>query len=116
MGYDEHVVALWREAARDLRIAAVSPFSALGPRGESALALVWLKDFGSPRGALVCTVDDPDDLATHALEWGYEVVTHSPFAYPEHYERRLFMQILDELGWSGTHGDRPPWVDALGWR
>ena len=60
---DEHITTLWREAARDLGIGLVSPFAAISPRGESAAALAWLRDFGSPRGALVCTSDDPNDLS-----------------------------------------------------
>ena len=111
---DQHIIALWREAAQDLRIGVVTPFSAVGPRGESIGALVWVRDFGTARGALVCTSDDPENLALRGLEWGYEVVPYDSFAYPAHYDRSLFMKILAELGWGGAPEERPPWLDAMG--
>jgi hypothetical protein len=111
---DEHITTLWREAARDLGIGLVSPFAAVGPRGESAPALAWIRDFGSPRGALVCTSDDPDDLGRRALQWGYEIVDYDPFVYPPRYDRRLFIAMLARLGWAGPPENRPPWLDALG--
>jgi hypothetical protein len=114
MDDDLHIVSLWRDAARDLKVAVVAPFSALGPRGESVEALVWLRDFGTSRGALVCKSEDPDNLALRGLEWGYEVVTYDPAAYPAHYDRRLFMRLLAGLGWAAAPADRPAWLDALG--
>ena len=114
MDDDQHITGLWREAAHDLKITVVAPFSAVGPRGESIAALVWLRDFGSPRGALVCTSDDPDNLAVRGLEWGYDVVAYDAPAYPSRYDRRLFMRILADLGWEGRPAERPPWLDALG--
>jgi hypothetical protein len=114
MDDDQHIIALWREAAHDLQIGVVTPFSAIGPRGESIEALVWVRDFGTPRGALVCTSDDPENLALRGLEWGYEVVNYDSVAYPAHYDRRLFMWILAELGWVGAPAERPAWLDALG--
>jgi hypothetical protein len=113
MDDDQHTIALWREAGHDLKIAIVMPFSAVGPQGESIGALAWLRDFGSPRGAVVCTADDPDNLALRGLEWGYEVVPYDPVAYPAHYDRRLFMRILADLGWQGEPAERPAWLDAL---
>lgn len=111
---DEHITTLWREAARDLGIGLVSPFAAIGPRGESAAALAWLRDFGSPRGALVFSSDDPKDLGRRALEWGYEIVDYDPFVYPSVYDRRLFIAMLARLGWAGPPENRPAWLDALG--
>lgn len=109
---DVHVAALWRDAGRALGIAVVTPFAAIGPRGDAIDALVWLRDFGAPRGALVCTADDPDELASRGIEWGYEVVDHDLYAYPAHYEHRFFLQILTRLGWSGSAADRPSWLPA----
>jgi hypothetical protein len=110
---DEHITTLWREAARDLGIALVSPFAAIGPQGESIPALAWLRDFGSPRGAVVCTSDDPRNLSQLALEWGYEIVDFDAFVYPARYDRRLFIGMLARLGWSGPPEHRPAWLDAL---
>lgn len=107
---DTHVAALWREAGHVLGFSIVSPFAALGPRGESAGALVWLRDFGTPRGALVCTSTDPHGLATLAIEWGYEVVDHNPYAYPAQCDQNLFISILARLGWAGPPADRPTWM------
>jgi hypothetical protein len=113
MDDDQHIISLWRDAARDLKIGIVAPFSAMGPRGDSIGALVWLRDFGSPRGALVCASDDPDNLAVRGLDWGYEIVGYDPAAYPARYDRRLFMRILAGLGWEGSPAERPAWLDAI---
>ncbi len=110
---DTHITTLWREAARDLNIGLVSPFAAVGPRGEAISALAWLRDFGTPRGSLICTSDDPDNLGRLALEWGYEIVDYNPFIYPARYDRRLFIAMLARLGWAGPSEDRPAWLDAL---
>jgi len=101
------MASAWQDAADDLGIRFVSPYEIRA--GEQTLQVTgWLPDFGGPRGSLILGRHDVDGLFDLADELGFNAPGLSPSCY-ETYDRRLYVELLDDLGWFGRRGDAPAW-------
>jgi hypothetical protein len=105
------LASMWREAASDLGLEIVAPFSAhLGPAGRVDVA-VLLRDFGADRGMLL--VSDYTTVEQHAQRlveagFGYSVMSEPDPS--ERYSRDYIIEILEDWGWSGPPDRRPTWL------
>ncbi|HEY2589849.1 MAG TPA: hypothetical protein VGI81_29160 [Tepidisphaeraceae bacterium] len=99
----------WLEAAGDLGIRVVHPFSFTNRLGVRATTVgVHLPDFGAPAGTLLTCRFDPDDIDEAADETDFFQAALSPHWY-EPYRREIFVDALNDLGWFGPADATPPW-------
>lgn len=102
----------WIDAAADLGIRVVHPFSFRTPGGApSTTQGVFLPDFGSGRGTLLTCRFDPDEVQAAAEETDYFQSALSPLHY-EPYDRAGFIETLDDWGWFGDASAVPAWFSG----
>lgn len=110
---EDAIRSAWIQACADLGIDVVVPASvSLGSRTISALAL--LPEFGAPSGMVIfghrgsdqdCTVDE---IALVSAGYGYSYLGASY----ETYERDLFIDTMNDWGWSSATRPPPRWFAA----
>jgi len=107
---DTKIAEAWRRAAEDLEIRVIAPYVPPG-RIEEYLALV--QDFGSDNGMLLLPLDADRSfvLVARQLGFGYSQLGRSY----EIYERTLFVDTLDDWGWSGDESAAPDWYSGKPW-
>lgn len=102
------LVQAWQSAAKDLGIEIIAPYTLMLASGASVKADLLVREFGSLRGMLVSASED--DLG--ALEDGLvaEGYSYSAFVGDELvYDRRHFIDILNDWHWNGPDDKRPVW-------
>jgi hypothetical protein len=108
MSPDERAVAAaWLTAADDLGIRVIAPFTLTTAGGAAHPVAALLSEFGSPLGTLVCAQPRDSALRGVAAESGYRCVGLCADDY-RHYNRELFVWLLDDLEWFGAK-PRPGW-------
>jgi hypothetical protein len=108
---DKAISASWLEAARDLGIRVVAPFTLRVSEGERITYEAHLLDFGGPKGTVVGVLDDglQDGRATQ----GY-YCSNLAASY-RRYERIHFIDTLNDWGWYGPVELRPSWYTGARW-
>ncbi len=103
------LIQAWRLAAEDLGIEIVAPFVLSLPSGEQVHADVLVKDFGpmlvSTEAAEEMFRRLGDQLAADG--YGYSVFCGEELAY----DRKRFVEVLRDWGWTGEEGRWPGWYD-----
>jgi hypothetical protein len=97
----------WSEAAADLGVRFVQPFTLQDEAGNSVVCTGLLPDFGGPRGMPIFGPEDSDEVFDLAEAQGYASSGLNP-RYYERYDRERFMNTLRDWGWFGE-GEPPPW-------
>jgi hypothetical protein len=101
----------WSLAAEDLGIEFTSPFQFIGRDGQSHTCSGLVKYFGTVKGTLIVSRDDPEmELLDEMAEGlGFHLTALSPFHY-ERYDRTAFVEALKDWGWFGPIEERPAWL------
>jgi hypothetical protein len=109
----ELAVQAWRDAARELGIEVVAPFTL---RVESRLhvCIAWVPQFGGKQGTLVLGTTPPGFttdqlLIADAEKAGYRWSAVNITIY-QRYNRELFMEALKDWGFAGNESKRPTWM------
>ena len=98
MVIDNQISNAWVQAAADLRIRIIAPFTLVA--GDDALNFeAFVPDFGSTEGAVVMS-----ELSQRKLDRWFSIL------YPTYrqYDRAHFIETLDDWGWFGA-GEPPVW-------
>jgi hypothetical protein len=109
---DERISSAWLNAATDLGIRVIAPFSVPIITGESLLYEACIVDFGNPKG-MVVGLPDRDPMSDIRTRHGYASSDLSA-AYRE-YGRDLFIDTLNDWQWFGKKGEEPPWYTGEKW-
>jgi hypothetical protein len=106
----QQIADAWHQASRELGIEFVSPFFLESAEGRSFQYLGLLPQFGSPKGMLL--LEDVDWERTRTAQvngYGYScLMLHS---YGK-YDRDLFIDTLNDWGWSESQGPPPTWYNG----
>jgi hypothetical protein len=108
---DDAISGAWLEAAKDLGIRVTAPFGVQASGGEPIIYEALVLDFGGPKGTVVGVLDDKLDDC-RAIQ-GYYYSNLSP-SYRD-YGRQLFIDTLNDWGWSGPLELRPSWYTGKSW-
>jgi hypothetical protein len=108
---DETISAAWLEAARDLGIRVVAPFTMHVSEDEKVTYEAHLLDFGGPKGMVVGVLDDK--LQDCRSTQGY-YCSNLATSY-RLYERKHFIDTLNDWGWYGPMELRPSWYTGASW-
>jgi len=102
----------WFEAAEDLNIRVIHPFSFKTQNDVEAETVgVFLPDFGSIYGTLLTCRFDSDEVMDLADETIYFCSALNPHSY-EPYDRKLYVETLNDWGWFGLQKDIPAWFSG----
>jgi hypothetical protein len=102
------LIQAWPEAAQDLGIEIIVPFVLTLKNGETVRADLLVKDFGP---TLVITDEAEETLNSLGDELGVEGYGYSAFCGEELvYDRDLFIDTLNDWGWTGPGNRRPNWA------
>jgi hypothetical protein len=105
---DDRLVEAWKNAAHDLSIEFKTPF--ILREGEREVCCAGLlPHFGSPKGTVLASRNDPDDALDLADTLGYYAPGLNPDYY-ETYDRARFVAALLDWGWHGPPEARPAWL------
>jgi hypothetical protein len=102
---DEQISAAWLEAAVELGIKVVAPYSLATSGGDSVLYEAYVSEFGSPNGTIGGSLARDDGNMRGLL--GYFSSDLSD-RYRK-YDRDLFIETLKDWQWFGEEGKEPPW-------
>jgi hypothetical protein len=110
-------VQAWLDAATDLDIDVVAPFT-LRVDGNELQCVALVRDFGGVSGMVllhggVPQWDEVRDLLETACELGYgfSFIRESYCAY----DRDLFVDTLNDWGWRGGTDAAPVWYSGEPW-
>ncbi|HET7083456.1 MAG TPA: hypothetical protein VFI23_01705 [Rhizomicrobium sp.] len=98
MAIDNQMSNAWAQAAADLGIRVIAPFSLIA--GDEELNFeAFVPDFGSAEGAVVMS-----EISERKLDRWFSIL------YPSYrqYDRAHFIETLDDWGWFGA-GKPPDW-------
>ena len=107
------VVAAWREAAADLAIRFTSPFVITSADGLSYEHLGLVHQFGRRVGALISVLHEPSEQIPRPAGDDYFWSILGP-GYGR-YERKVFIETLDDWQFFGSKAERPSWYSAASW-
>jgi hypothetical protein len=106
---DERISAAWLNASADLGIRVVAPFSIMVSTGESLLYEAHIVDFGGPKG-MVVGLPDRDYIGDIRGNLGYG--SSDLFAAYRQYDRKLFIDTLNDWRWFGREDEKPSWYTS----
>lgn len=101
----------WRQAAADLGIRVVAPFTLTAESGETREFEAHVLDFGGPKGTVV--TGEESGLNDMRGSLGYYASNLSP-TYRS-YVREHFIETLNDWGWFGHEGQPPSWYTGEPW-
>jgi hypothetical protein len=110
---NDSFVTAWLEASKDLGITVVAPYCIETGGQESLLCEALIADFGSPTGAIAITARSRRKvrpLLRKANRW-YSDLGHGYARY----DRRLFIDTLNDWGWFGNADLKPDWYTGQPW-
>lgn len=107
---DQELIARWRRAAEDLGIRVTAPAELRDAAGAPFLCEVWVRDFGSPAGAVVVSRRTERRLRPQLRVLGERafLCVAGP-KQPRHYSREAFIAEVEDWGWFGEPGAEPDW-------
>ena len=110
---DEEICQAWLEAAKDLGIRVVAPFSLEITPGEATVYEAHVLDFGGPKGAVVGILEDDPPWKDIRKTYGYYGSNLGP-QYRQ-YKRQLFIDTLNDWRWFGALQEQPSWYTGKPW-
>jgi hypothetical protein len=111
MGIDPDISKAWQQAAADLGIRVVAPFTLTMADGQALEFEAHVLDFGSRTGAIAMSQESRkfDEMAQ--LGHWCSVLTESYRTY----DRQFFIDTLNDWGWFGDAGNTPKWYSGKPW-
>ncbi|HEY2361471.1 MAG TPA: hypothetical protein VGK36_10170 [Candidatus Angelobacter sp.] len=110
---DRQISQAWLDAAGDLGIRVVAPFTLESAPGEATIYEAHILDFGGPKGAVVGALEDDPPWKDIRKIQGYYGSNLGP-SYRQ-YNRQLFIDTLNDWKWFGQSHGRPPWYTGTLW-
>ena len=99
----------WIDAANDLGIEFIHPYSFIGTNGQEYQVTGLLPDFGNGKGVLITDrKTDEEAIIMADLNGDYFSTGLNPRSYDK-YERESFIETLSDWGWIGK-GKKPEWI------
>jgi hypothetical protein len=108
---DNRVSAAWLEAAADLGISVIAPFSLKNATGEVIAYEAHILDFGGPMGTVVGGLED--DVGDARRQSGF-FLSNLANSYQK-YDPQLFIDTLNDWQWFGEKGKEPCWYTGKPW-
>jgi hypothetical protein len=102
---DEQISGAWREAAADLGIKVVAPFSLATGGGDSVLYEAYLPEFGGPKGTIGGSLAR-DDGNVRQLQGCSSSDLSDRY---RKYDRDHFIETPKDWRWFGEDGKEPRW-------
>ncbi|HYV39094.1 MAG TPA: hypothetical protein VE988_25635 [Gemmataceae bacterium] len=96
-------------AAEDLGIRVSAPFVLVEDGGKAHQFIALFPDFGGPHGTLILELDDygtAPQLVAQNLGYGWSCLNTGSYGC---YDRDVWIETLDDWGWSGSTEHRPSW-------
>ena len=109
---EERILAAWQAAAADLGFTLVDNF-VLTHEGDVLEYLAHLPDFGGPHGTLLLAGAGTPAHTDAARAGGYR--PRRLYESYETYDRMLFVDTLNDWGWTNPERDPPAWYTGLPW-
>ncbi len=113
---ESKVVEAWRQAAHDLGIRFTSPFTATLQHDRSIECIGFVHHFGRRVGTIISVLKQPSSLADLVGKWQnedyYISVLGSGYG---NYDRKMFIDTLDDWQFFGPDSERPPWYAGKYW-
>ena len=102
------LIQAWREAALDLGIEIVYPYVLKLKFGDEVRAELLVKEFGPTLVATDAVEETFRRLGDQIVAEGYgwSVLCGEEL----HYDRKHFIEILKDWGWTGAAERRPAWI------
>jgi hypothetical protein len=113
-GIDEHQVSAWRAAAADLGVRVVAPYELLMPGKEAVLCEAHVLDFGTRQGAVALSFPTERRIR-HLLRARTDLWFSTLGDSYRTYERKDFIEMLDDWGWYGPADAKPQWFTGRPW-
>ena len=110
---DEEISRAWLEAAQDLGIRVVAPFTLHSDEGLPVTYEAHIVDFGGPRGTVVGVLEDDAPWKGIRHDHGYYSSNLAP-SY-RRYDRQHFIDTLNDWQWFGDSALRPSWYNGRPW-
>lgn len=101
----------WRKAAADLGIHVIAPITLTGTGGQEMQFEAQVLDFGAPGGAIVMSKRSKQPRRALGDGRWYSIL----FESYEKYDRRYFIDTLNDWQWFGAKGAAPPWYTGAPW-
>ena len=102
----------WIDASRVLGFRYIHPFTFTTRDGRRLITQGgWLPDFGGPKGTLIVTRFDSEEVQESLDDTEF----YSSGLNPEHYEpyrREAYIETLNDWGWFGA-GSPPSWFTGI---
>lgn len=99
----------WEKAGKDLGIEFICPYEFSDRKGGSFSCTGLVKNFGAPKGVLIISRKDGDNLFDIGPNLGYYTPSLNP-RYYECYDQEKFIETLREWGWYGPENKKPKWL------
>ncbi len=109
----DKLIDVWTEAANDLGLCIIAPFTLVLDSGNKINARLLLKGFGHTIGMIIVT--DYSSISPFTDEIIYSGYGYSTLSEPEMnecYDRQYFIDMLQDWGWSGSNELRPKWLPS----
>ena len=101
----------WKSAAEDLGIEIVIPFRSSLSNGKEIRGEFLLPQFGRKKGMIITTKFEDIGVSREDLileHYGYSVLREPRRI--EEYNRSIFIEVLQDWGWSEENGSKPEWL------
>jgi hypothetical protein len=112
MGAIEQKRMVWRQASEDLGFDFIAPFE-LADSGRTYVFFGLLPQFGGEKGMLVVVGFDYEEHIRAAQRNGYGWSCLGDGSEP--YDREVFMDVLNDWGWSDPSKKLPYWYTGKPW-
>ena len=108
---DSDIAEAWRAAAEDLGLQVVAPVEV-----GKLTAVARVNNFGGPNGVIMLRLGGQhnDEVVRAAEADGYYVSLVNGDSYRT-YDRKLFIDTLDDWGWFGEPEPPPRWYTGTAW-
>jgi len=110
---DKEISQAWLQAAKDLGIRVEAPFTLRTPAGDCVAYEARILDFGGPKGTVVGVLNDNAPWKDIRKANGYYGSNLAP-SYRQ-YDRKLFIDTLNDWQWFGENAFRPLWYTGKSW-
>jgi hypothetical protein len=110
---DQLIASAWCEAQDVLGIRVVSPAQLQATDGSQVSYVALVKDFGTAKGTLILT--DHSDSAAMRLAEKQGYFCSCLFEPYTTFDRKLFIDTLNDWGWVPKDSDAPDWYTGEPW-
>lgn len=107
MALDQKIISAWREAASDLGFRLEAPYKFETDDGRTVWVEGHLPDFGGKAG-MIFTELDGESYCTNLYQSRLSDCYHW-------YDRKLFVNTLNDWGWHGAKDNAPQWYTGEPW-